>query len=318
LHQERTKDTPIAMDKITSIIKQSIPLSREEALQAQLNKQVFRFKPNPRRAYLVHYFCNNEEGVHNKNAYVVCVYHGAWYQVKPDQNTGEPVLGEPALAIHVYDCEDKTKSSQQSSDDEQRMDLVDDKIRRSLATISPIQVSVPTMLVMRTSPVIAVTMGRSGTPPLRQGTPPLVVGATLLSIQTKLNATLRWTGPPEGGSLDTPGGPGRGPQIPQQLVTPTGNIKTMGQLPQVFTGDHSKADNFIEEVKEYLCLNQDIAGFNLPIKKIAFMLTLIKGSDTTGWTCNLGDFLDMLGPAGNVLDLWAQFLLGFGQQFKDM
>jgi hypothetical protein len=33
---------------------------------------------------------------------------------------------------------------------------------------------------------------------------------------------------------------------------PVGDIKTMGQLPQIFTGDCSKADNFIEEVKGYL------------------------------------------------------------------
>jgi hypothetical protein len=91
----------------------------------------------------------------------------------------------------------------------------------------------------------------------------------------------------------------------------------MGQLPQVFTGNCSKVENFIEEVKGYLCLNQDVAGFDLPIKKMVFMLTLIKGADTAGWTYNMGDFLDMLGPADNILDLWMQFLLEFGQQFQD-
>jgi hypothetical protein len=83
-------------------------------------------------------------------------------------------------------------------------------------------------------------------------------------------------------------------QLPQQLIMPAGDIKTMGLLPQIFTGDHSKADNFIEEVKGYLCLNQDVAGFDSPIKKIAFTLTLIKGEDTVGWTRDMGDFLDGL------------------------
>jgi hypothetical protein len=58
----------------------------------------------------------------------------------------------------------------------------------------------------------------------------------------------------------------------------------MGQLPQVFTGDCARADDFIEEVKGYLRLNQDVAGFDSPMKKIAFMLMLIKGTDTAGWT----------------------------------
>jgi hypothetical protein len=106
-------------------------------------------------------------------------------------------------------------------------------------------------------------------------------------------------------------------QVPQQPVAPADDVRTMGQLPQIFTGNCSKVDNFIEEVKGYLWLNQDVAGFNLPIKKIAFTLTLIKGSDTVGWTCDMGDFLDTLGPVDNIIDLWVQFLLEFEQQFQD-
>jgi hypothetical protein len=40
----------------------------------------------------------------------------------------------------------------------------------------------------------------------------------------------------------------------------------MGGLPQVFNGDRARADDFIEEVKGYLRLNQDVAGYNSPIK----------------------------------------------------
>jgi hypothetical protein len=80
-------------------------------------------------------------------------------------------------------------------------------------------------------------------------------------------------------------------------------VKTMGQLPQIFTGDRARANNFIEEVKGYLRLNQDVAGFDSPMKKIAFMLTLIKGADTAGWTWDMGMFLDSLGPGDNILEL---------------
>jgi hypothetical protein len=60
-----------------------------------------------------------------------------------------------------------------------------------------------------------------------------------------------------------------------------------------------------------------VAGFDSPIKKIAFMLTLIKGPDTAGWTQDMGDFLDGLGPTNNIPDLWMQFLEEFRQQFQD-
>jgi hypothetical protein len=106
--------------------------------------------------------------------------------------------------------------------------------------------------------------------------------------------------------------------VPQQPIAVAGDIKTMGQLPQIFTGDHVQADNFIKEVKGYLWLNQDIAGFDLPIKKITFTLMLIKGPDTAGWTRDMGDFLDGLMPADHIPDLWMQFLEEFRQQFQDM
>ena len=67
-------------------------------------------------------------------------------------------------------------------------------------------------------------------------------------------------------------------------VAIAGDIKNMGQLPFVFDGDRTRADDFIDKVKSYLLLNQDVSGFNLPIKKVAFTLTLIKRPNTVGWT----------------------------------
>jgi hypothetical protein len=76
--------------------------------------------------------------------------------------------------------------------------------------------------------------------------------------------------------------------------------------------------DFIEEVKGYLHLNQDVVGFSSPIKKIAFTLMLIKGPDMAGWTWDMGDFLDGLRPVDNIPDLWMQFLEEFRQQFQDI
>ena len=59
-------------------------------------------------------------------------------------------------------------------------------------------------------------------------------------------------------------------------VTIAGDFKTMGSLPRIFTGDCTRANDFIEEVQGYLCLNQDVAGFNSSMKKVSLTLTLIK------------------------------------------
>ena len=123
------------------------------------------------------------------------------------------------------------------------------------------------------------------------------------------------SGPPRGGG----GPPGRGqPPVTQQPVPPAADIKAMGSLPQIFYGDQSKADNFIEEVKGYFCLNADVTGYNSPYKKVAFTLTLVKGEETAQWVRNMGNWLDTINPvADNVKDLWLQFLEAYAYQFQD-
>jgi hypothetical protein len=206
----------------------------------------------------VHFYYNNEQGIWNPGAYQVCSYYGMWHCVTQDKETGEPRLGEPAPEVHAYNCENKTETSSDSSED-QEADPLDEQIRHSSVEISP-QLVISSMSATRTAPMVMVT-------PARATSPAPTMGTTPASIQGKLNAVLRCTGPPGGGGLMGPGGPGgpRGPggpgmlgggpgqaNIPQQPVLLAGNIKTMGQLPQVFTGNHTRADNFIEEVKGYL------------------------------------------------------------------
>jgi hypothetical protein len=92
----------------------------------------------------------------------------------------------------------------------------------------------------------------------------------------------------------------------------------MGGLPQIFSGDRARADDFIEEVKGYLRLNQDVAGYNSPIKKVAFTLTLIKGSEVAGWTRDIGAWIDTMDPvADNLPEVWDTFLVEFATQFQD-
>ena len=92
----------------------------------------------------------------------------------------------------------------------------------------------------------------------------------------------------------------------------------MGQLPHEFTGNRTKADEFIKEVKAYFCVNEDIAGFNLPIKKVAFTLTLIKEDKIAGWVRDMGIWIDGLNRVqDNFPIVWTQFLDEFKAQFQD-
>jgi len=114
--------------------------------------------------------------------------------------------------------------------------------------------------------------------------------------------------------------PGGIPAAPlaQQPIAPAQEVKAIGALPQTFEGDQTKAKDFIEEVKSYFCINYDIAGFNLPMKWMAFTLTLIKGPEVAGWARNMGEVLDALNPlVDNIPAVWEQFLDEFSAQFQD-
>ena len=123
-------------------------------------------------------------------------------------------------------------------------------------------------------------------------------------------------GPGGSGGPGGPGGPGNpggpNPAAPQQPIQPAADVKTMGALLQLFYGDRTKADDFIDEVKAYLHLNADIMGYDSPFKKVAFTLTLIKGESAAQWVRDMGDWLNALViPRDNIPGLWDQFLTEF-------
>ena len=92
----------------------------------------------------------------------------------------------------------------------------------------------------------------------------------------------------------------------------------MGSLPQIFDGDRTKADDFIEEVKGYLRVNRDVAGYDSPIKKAVFTLTLIKGPRVAGWVHDMGTWIDNLHTINdNIPEIWEHFLIEFEAQFLD-
>ena len=92
----------------------------------------------------------------------------------------------------------------------------------------------------------------------------------------------------------------------------------MGALPEPFTGDHAKAGNFIEAMKTYVHLNQQVSGFESAMQKINLALTLMHGEKVAGWVKNVGAALDKLNPDTNDIDeLWTTFLEESAQQYTD-
>ena len=146
---------------------------------------------------------------------------------------------------------------------------------------------------------------------------------TPTEVLNQLNIALRCAhsgGGGGGGGGGGEGGPPPGQPAPvgqgQAAIPAAADIKAMGQLPREFTRDRTKADDFIEEVKAYFRVNEDVAGFNSPIKKVTFTLTLIKGDEVAGWVRDVGIWIDGLDRVhDNFPIVWTQFLDEFEAQF---
>src|SRR6267142_871058 len=124
-------------------------------------------------------------------------------------------------------------------------------------------------------------------------------------------------GTPRGGGRGTGPVPTAAAQGPILAAAP-GDIRTMGTLPQIFTGNCAKAQDFLDEVLGYFRANRGVAGFESPMRKVSITLTMIKGSEVAGWAHDMGRWIDTLDPAVDDIELvWEQFQAEFTKQFTD-
>jgi hypothetical protein len=123
-------------------------------------------------------------------------------------------------------------------------------------------------------------------------------------IMGRLNTAMHHQGEGSGGGNPggSGGGGGGGPALappaanPAALVAPAANVRSMGTLPAIFTGNRTKAQDFLDELRSYFRANQGVTGFDSFIGKVSIALTLIKGPAVTGWTHSMGDWIDGLDP----------------------
>ena len=260
----------------------------------------------------------------------MCIHKDWWTEIIWNKDEECYYTNGILKRLHDYD---ETDSEEESQDSDTEEPTIDQQIRQA-----PIDPTLKTSLLTTTTKLPKTTM----TTTTEQTTASTAIYNTMTSTQSqsqriasamqqafKQKKPGEGSGPPGGGGFGPPGGGGSGPpgggplaggQPPaiQQPIPLAADIKVMGSLPQVFYGDQSKADDFIEEVKGYFHLNADVPGYNLPYKKVAFTLTLVKGEETAQWVQNMGNWLDTINPiADNVEDLWLQFLEAYAYQFQD-
>ena len=255
----------------------------------------------------------------------MCIHKDWWTEIIWNKDEECYYTNGILKRLHDYDETDSEEESQDSNTEEP---TVDQQIQQA-----PIDPTLKTSLLTTTTKLPESTM----TTTTEQTTASMVIHNTTASTQSqsqriasamqqafKQKKPGEGSGLPGGGGFGLPGGGGFGPpgggQPPaaQQPIPPAADIKVMGSLPQIFYGDRSKADDFIKEVKGYFRLNTDVPGYNLPYKKVAFTLTLVKGKETAQWVQNMGNWLNTIDPvADNIEDLWLQFLEAYAYQFQD-
>src|SRR6266436_4141863 len=118
-----------------------------------------------------------------------------------------------------------------------------------------------------------------------------------------------------------PGPPGGGPAqtapAAAQPVAAAANVKAMGKDPPLFKGKREKADTFMNEVEKYLTLNDDVAGFKSPKKKVILVLTFMQGPEVKEWTRAMLQWIQQIHDHSNTKDVWQIFQRRFYRQFTD-
>ena len=312
-----------------------VPLTEEELLVTWANSRVVRVRADYKgNKFGVPFqvFCKDDK-LKLQRSIPVILFNHVWYICKFDK--GQPVIGNPFVSVHDYDIlgsdeqpiegeaqhlseEESSSSESDTESDELEQDPITQQVNQQIRN-SPLNASqkpLPPHTATQHPTILQLAMTTTTTTSTSTTTAtPATISA---AYQKALNGQPPSGGGGGGGDGGGGGGGGRGGRgAPQQNIAPANDVKSMGKLPEVLTGDRTRADDFIEEVKAYLCLNADIAGFNSPMKKVAFTVTLMKGPEVAGWTRDIGTMLDGLNPnQDNVPAVWEQFLQEFSEQYQ--
>ena len=333
-------------------------LTSEELVKTKPNQRVTILEvshPRNKTGIRFQVFCNNNK-LNLDNAKGVTLYNGVWHAVV--RTNKEFAIKEPIPSIHNYDIipaqqaldegleesrkprqafgkirqsdsRDESIASGKTLDEEIRnspINIVTPLPTASITTNMPIQVAVPGLTQATSQPTMAIQTTTLPTSTATTTSKKTTIKATTspATLKSHFDKALHRDGRGGGGGRGSGGGGGGGgggghpaPQ-PQQPIPAAADVKAMGKLSEIFGGNREQVDNFIKAIKGYLRLNQDVAGFDSPMKKVAFTLTHMQGPEVAGWVKDMGTMLDRLNPAtDNIPDLWNQFLEEFEAQYQD-
>jgi hypothetical protein len=142
-------------------------------------------------------------------------------------------------------------------------------------------------------------------------------------LRALLNKTMKQSGPPD----DDPDDPEGGDNDDEDdlyhnafpAAIPTGpDGKVLGNLPSPFTGDRSRADEFLTNMQAYFRLNIKNAQIRSPMTRVAMCLSNMEGPDIEEWKRDVGKWFDKLNPdIDDRPGVWLTFEEEFKEQFKD-
>ncbi len=316
-------------------------LSNLDILQSRANYRIHIIKATERGNPLKRDFLAYIEPATDKSPekkFPVCLYRGVWHSLKYTNADNKPVyLSEPIPEINDYDVEVPTRTCNSESEPEQ--DPLDTAIRNSpavlkepLAPETPITPT-PFFAVAKNdlSQILTMTITtQTTTQTVGQATMAVAVAPqhplTAYELEELLNIAMgeqgggtggNPLGPPGGGGLPGGGGPAAAGAAAAQPVIAAANVKAMGRDPPLFQGERKKADTFMNEVKKYLMLNYDVAGFNSPKKKVTLVLTFMQGPEVEEWTRGILQWIQQIDDQSNTDNVWRIFLQRFYNRFTD-
>jgi len=187
------------------------------------------------------------------------------------------------------------------------------KLTPTILTVMSTTTTQPTITV-QTATTTATTSGTTVAPAAAAATGGTTLTATQ-QITTAINKALRRN---PGSGPGGPGGPAPQGINPLAVIPQAADVRLMGSLPAIFSGNRAEAEHFINGIQAYIRLNREVSGFNSPMKKIALVLTLMQGDKVADWANDIGEALDELNPAtDNIPALWTTFLEEFREQYLD-
>jgi hypothetical protein len=94
--------------------------------------------------------------------------------------------------------------------------------------------------------------------------------------------------------------------------------KILGNLPSKFTGDRSKAEEFLTNMQAYFRLNITNAQIRSPMTRVALCLANMEGIDVEEWKTDIGIWYDKLKyETDDRQGVWNTFEYEFKKQFED-